>query len=217
MQPPAAPLSGSVCSSVASSAPSASAVFFQKLWPPAVQALTGQGQQSYWLHLPLQYERSSEELPSEDSAPSTSGRESRPPHADNYSLPVMHTPFSAHAGFGYDNIWDGSDDGFTPFPSNLPTAPGADSLPSHDLYRSSLHYLGVQDGGEKADSWRCLSQVCSSVQQPFQLLHGGPPFSARQKGLTAQHFSADLDNLCSFSFHAVGSSIFKAHCIARWR
>ncbi|KAK9814897.1 hypothetical protein WJX73_001617 [Symbiochloris irregularis] len=101
---------------------------------------------------PCWYERSQQELPSEESAPSTSGRD----HSDNRTLPVMHTPFNAHAGFKCEGMWDGSDEGFTPFPSNLPTGGGADSLPSHDLFRSSLHYMGVQEEG---DSWRCLSQV----------------------------------------------------------
>lgn len=74
------------------------------------------------------------------SAPSTSGREPIAPHS---------------SASGFDDTWDLVDDGYTPFPANLPTN---ESFDGYGRQASGALHLS-----ETKDLWSNIGQVgCSS-------------------------------------------------------
>ncbi len=73
------------------------------------------------------------------SVPSTSGREHIAPHS---------------SGSGFDETWDLVDDGYTPFPANLPTNE------SFDGYGRQVS--GALHPSETKDLWSKIGQVRSA-------------------------------------------------------
>lgn len=100
-------------------------------------------------------------LPPESSVPSTSGRSHLPPQPHGSHEPCHNNV--SHDAYGYEETWDLPDDGFTPFPGNLPTGTGSEDPPPHQLFKSSRMYFGVQSSNER---WRYLSQVWSFIIAP---------------------------------------------------
>lgn len=76
------------------------------------------------------------------SVPSTSGREHIAPHS---------------SGSGFDETWDLVDDGYTPFPANLPTNESFDSC--------GRQISGALHPSETKDLWSKIGQVRSPCGQ----------------------------------------------------
>ena len=80
------------------------------------------------------------------SVPSTSGRDPAAPHSS--------------ASSGFDDTWDLVDDGYTPFPANLPTN---ESFDGYGRQASGALHLS-----ETKDLWSNIGQVgCSTSMCPW--------------------------------------------------
>ena len=94
------------------------------------------------------------------STPSTSGRSHLPSPAQTPSNSQSVQSSPGRDPYGYEETWELPDDGYTPFPSNLPTGAGNETTPHHELFKSSRAYFGVHASN---DCWRNLSQVCDRL------------------------------------------------------